>query len=235
MRRSAEARHRACRGVGLVVLTIGLCAHADWNPRAYHEATAEDASSALTANDKSFFDALKSAIAAEDKAWLAAHMTFPLNASFQGKHSVTAAEFAAHFHDIVTLGVKDAIAEQDSADLFKNAQGICAGEGCVLWFGYAFASQKYKYRITTINTPVVTVPPPPATGCTQTAWGSRATSARWGVDRPSGCDALDDHSPGRGQLRRYRGQGPATSVRPPGRGRSGRNGSNRFHRGDLRG
>jgi hypothetical protein len=163
---SGTARQRGCGAVGLIVITVALGARADWNPHAFHEATAEDGSSPLTANDQGFFQVMQRAIAADDKAWLAAHMTFPLYAPFHGQHTLSAAEFGAHYRDIVTLDVKDAILEQEPEKLFKNSHGICAGEGCVLWFGYTVANGQYKYRITTINTPVLPPPPaPPTSGC----------------------------------------------------------------------
>lgn len=134
------------------------------DPRAYREASPDDAGNALTANDQGFFKALQSAFGADDKSWLVAHMTFPFHAALNGRQTVSAQEFLAHYQDIVTVDVKDEIREQKPEGLFKRFDGLCAGTGCVLWFGYAVSPNgRYRYTITTINTPGP--PPPPANGC----------------------------------------------------------------------
>lgn len=97
-----------------------------------------------------FFDALKKAVAADDKAAVAAMVDYPFQARIDGKaiELRDAAHFIADYDKIVTAKVKDAVARQTYAALFANWQGVMIGDG-EMWFSGVGDANVIK--ITAIN------------------------------------------------------------------------------------
>ena len=82
-----------------------------------------------------FFEALKTAVAAGDKQAVSAMVDYPFTARI-GDKALTirdAAQFVADYDKVITPKVKDAIAAQTYETLFANWQGVMIGNG-ELWF-----------------------------------------------------------------------------------------------------
>lgn len=99
---------------------------------------------------RAFFDALKKAIATDDKAAVAAMVDYPFQGRINGKAVKLrdTAHFVADYDKIVTAKVKDAVARQAYATLFANWQGIMIGDGEVWFSGVGDAD---VIKITAIN------------------------------------------------------------------------------------
>ncbi|WP_442580072.1 hypothetical protein ACSBOB_32165 [Mesorhizobium sp. ASY16-5R] len=99
---------------------------------------------------QNFFDALKKAVASDDKAAVAAMVDYPFQARIGGKAVKIrdAAHFVADYDKIVTAKVKQAVAKQSYATLFANWQGVCIGDGEIWFSGVGDAN---LVRITAIN------------------------------------------------------------------------------------
>jgi len=99
---------------------------------------------------KQFFETLQKAMAAGDKAAVAALVDYPFQARIGGKAVKLrdAAHFIADYDKIVTPKVKQAVAGQAYSDLFANWQGVMIGDGEV-WFSGVGADNVIK--ITAIN------------------------------------------------------------------------------------
>jgi hypothetical protein len=84
---------------------------------------------------RAFFDALKKAVADNDKAAVAAMVDYPFQARIGGKAKKIrdAAHFVADYDRIVTAKVKQALAAQSYETLFANWQGVMIGDG-EIWF-----------------------------------------------------------------------------------------------------
>ncbi len=97
-----------------------------------------------------FFDSLKKAVAAGDKAAVAAVVDYPFQARINGKAVKLrdAAHFMADYDKIVTSKVKNAVAGQTYETLFANWQGVMIGDGEV-WFSGVGDGNTVK--ITAIN------------------------------------------------------------------------------------
>lgn len=82
-----------------------------------------------------FFDALKKAVAADDRNAVAGMVSYPFGTSIHGKDATIrdAAHFVKNYHEIITPKVKKAIADQTYATIFANWQGVMFGDG-ELWF-----------------------------------------------------------------------------------------------------
>lgn len=99
---------------------------------------------------QAFFEALKKAVAADDRKSVAAMISYPFRARINGKavKLSDAAHFVADYDEIITQKVKDAVAKQTYATLFANWQGVSIGDGEV-WFSGVGNGQ--TVRITAIN------------------------------------------------------------------------------------
>lgn len=120
----------------LVVLAAALIAPA--TVVAQTKAEVDASLDALFGNHQAyhaFFDALKKAVEANDKAAVAAMVDYPFQARINGKAVKLRdpAHFIADYDKIVTAKVKDAVARQTYATLFANWQGVMVGDGEV-WF-----------------------------------------------------------------------------------------------------
>ncbi|MEK7948390.1 hypothetical protein WKR98_26870 [Pigmentiphaga sp. YJ18] len=102
------------------------------------------------ASYRGFFDKLKQAVAAGDKAAVAAMADYPFRTRVEGK-AVTirdAGHFIADYDRIITPKVKDAVSRQTYSELFANWQGISVGSG-EIWFGGV--GKRNDVKITAIN------------------------------------------------------------------------------------
>jgi hypothetical protein len=104
---------------------------------------------------KTFFDRLKKAVGAGDKAAVASMVDYPFQARINDK-AVKIRDrkhFVADYDQIVTGKVKAALARQTYATLFANWQGVMIGDGEV-WFNGVCgddACKQQTVRITAIN------------------------------------------------------------------------------------
>jgi hypothetical protein len=99
---------------------------------------------------KTFFDDLKQAVAANDKAAVAAMVDYPFQARINDKAVKIrdAAHFVADYDKVVTAKVKQAVAKQTYPTLFANWQGVSVGDGEIWFSGVGDGS---KIKITAIN------------------------------------------------------------------------------------
>lgn len=97
-----------------------------------------------------FLDALKKAVANDDKKAVAAMVDYPFQARIGGKAVKIrdAAHFEADYDKVVTAKVKHALQAQTYENLFANWQGVMIGDGEVWFSGVGNANQ---IKITAIN------------------------------------------------------------------------------------
>jgi hypothetical protein len=94
---------------------------------------------------QNFLEALKKAVAADDRPTVAGMIDYPFRARINGK-AITirdATHFVAGYDKIITDPVKQAIAGQSYATLFANWQGVSIGDGEV-WFSTVGGASKVK-------------------------------------------------------------------------------------------
>lgn len=86
--------------------------------------------------EKTFFRELKRAALAGDRAWVTAHVCFPVRAMVEGRTRViaNAEEFEAAYAQIMTLETVNAIRRQAPDALVRTRQGVMVGDGEV-WLG----------------------------------------------------------------------------------------------------
>ncbi|MCB4771162.1 hypothetical protein LGR54_21355 [Ancylobacter sp. Lp-2] len=84
---------------------------------------------------QAFFEKLKKAVAADDRAAVAGMVDYPLRTKIDGKTTTVrnAKAFVASYDKIVTPKVRQAVAAQGYASLFANWRGVMIGNGEV-WF-----------------------------------------------------------------------------------------------------
>jgi hypothetical protein len=104
-----------------------------------------------------FFDTLKQAFANDNKAKIAALISYPLRVYIDGQLQTIPAmdDFILHYPKIITDDVKGAVLNQQFTELFVNWQGVRIGRG-ELWFGGvvkegAEAGKAYRLEIIAIN------------------------------------------------------------------------------------
>jgi len=100
---------------------------------------------------RTFLSELQSAVKAEDKAKVAAMISYPLLVirGDRKTHIKTKAEFLSQYPVIFDTHVRQAIAQQSSKCLFGNYQGAMIGDGEV-WFR---EQQNGTMKIVTVNSP----------------------------------------------------------------------------------
>jgi len=100
---------------------------------------------------RTFLSELQSAVKAEDKAKVAAMISYPLLVirGDRKTHVKTKAEFLNQYAVIFDAHVRQAIAQQSSNCLFGNYQGAMIGDGEV-WFR---EQQNGTMKIVTVNSP----------------------------------------------------------------------------------
>lgn len=97
-----------------------------------------------------FFDNLKKAVAADDKAVVAAMIEYPFQVRIGGKSLKIrdAAHFIADYDQVITAKVKHALQGQTYETLFANWQGVMVGQGEIWFSGVADAD---VIKVTAIN------------------------------------------------------------------------------------
>ncbi len=97
-----------------------------------------------------FFDALKKAVASDDKKAVAALVDYPFQARIGDKAVKIrdAAHFVADYDKVITKKVKQALHVQAYENLFANWQGVMIGDGEIWFSGVGSANQ---VKITAIN------------------------------------------------------------------------------------
>lgn len=86
--------------------------------------------------EKAFFRDFKRAVLAGDRAWIGAHICFPVRAAMEGRMRMiaNAEEFESDYGQIMTLDVVNAIRRQAPESLVRTRQGVMIADGEV-WFG----------------------------------------------------------------------------------------------------
>lgn len=97
-----------------------------------------------------FFDNLKKAVAAGDKAAVAAMIEYPFQVRIGGKSLKIrdAAHFIADYDQVITAKVKHALQGQTYETLFANWQGVMVGQGEIWFSGVGDAD---VIKVTVIN------------------------------------------------------------------------------------
>lgn len=97
-----------------------------------------------------FFDNLKKAVAADDKAVVAAMIEYPFQVRIGGKSLKIrdAAHFIADYDQVITAKVKHALQGQTYETLFANWQGVMVGQGEIWFSGVGDAD---VIKVTAIN------------------------------------------------------------------------------------
>lgn len=88
-----------------------------------------------TEADRTFFRELKRAALAADRAWVTAHVCFPVRVNIEGRSRmiVNTEEFGAAYTQIMTVDVLTAVRRQAPDTLVRTRQGVMIGEG-EIWF-----------------------------------------------------------------------------------------------------
>jgi hypothetical protein len=97
--------------------------------------------------------ALQTAIKADDKDWLVAHMHFPVRYFGEAKSIIRSKDwFLRHYDTIIGPELRAKILAQDPEHYFKNYQGLMVGDGGRnIWFQDFGEGNGFKYEIITIN------------------------------------------------------------------------------------
>lgn len=105
----------------------------------------------VTAKDKAFFLALRSAVDRGDRAWLA-HLPcgIPVNREPGASYTYKSNEVADAYDRIITPKIKRAIDDQDPNQIFKRDIGAMVGNGEV-WFSEVALGGPWVYCVTAIN------------------------------------------------------------------------------------
>lgn len=96
------------------------------------------------------FKATQVAVAADNKAAVAAFILLPLHVNAATPFAINSKEaFIAQYDGIMTKPVKDALAAQKVEELFVRDQGVMVGNG-ELWFGVV-DGQPQEYGLIAVN------------------------------------------------------------------------------------
>jgi hypothetical protein len=109
------------------------------------------ANSQDAAAKQTFVIALQNAVRADDKTWLADHMSFPVK--YFGKQRTTIANkaaFVADYASFMSPRLKAAVLAQDAGKVFENWQGAMIGDGDRnIWISQIGTADNAPYRIIT--------------------------------------------------------------------------------------
>jgi hypothetical protein len=86
---------------------------------------------------RNFLRELQSAVSGHARVRVAAMVNYPLRTRITGKwvRLQTPAQFLAHYDDLLTPKIQEAISRQTCGDLFSNSQGVMIGAGEVWYSG----------------------------------------------------------------------------------------------------
>ncbi|MDX3927210.1 MAG: hypothetical protein QHC90_15585 [Shinella sp.] len=100
-------------------------------------------------------EALQKAVAAHDKAGVAALVSYPINVKVNGKETSikSAKAFVEHYDGIMTAGITKAVTAQKYEDLMVNYQGVMFGSGQVWLNGICHdnACKNFDVKVITIQ------------------------------------------------------------------------------------
>jgi hypothetical protein len=115
---------------------------------ARNEAAAQDVPPKLA-----FVRDVQQALRANDKAWLAGAMRYPVR--YFGRRTMLIRNrswFVAHYSSIFDAELRAAVLAQDPNNVFENWQGMMVGEGSRnIWIQQSGDGAAARYRIVTIN------------------------------------------------------------------------------------
>jgi hypothetical protein len=123
---------RALIGCGVALAVLGP----DPAPAQSDEATSARLEALFGDHEayREFLIALQAAVAAGDRAAVAAMVAYPLQTTIAGEPTIgSAAGFLRHYDRLLTPAVVAAIERQTYASLFANAEGVMIGDG-EIWF-----------------------------------------------------------------------------------------------------
>jgi hypothetical protein len=96
---------------------------------------------------RSFFQELKTAVAAQDRTRVAGMVSYPLTVRLDG-HPVqlkTPQELLAHYAQLLPPSTQQALASQSYEALFVNSQGVMIGNGQI-WFSGVCQDERCSVR-----------------------------------------------------------------------------------------
>jgi hypothetical protein len=133
------------------MLKILLSAFVLWLAAAGSAAAEDDLDIAIPETE--IIIALQTAIKADDKDWLVAHMHFPVRYFGATKRIIRSKDwFLRHYDTIIGLELRANVLAQDPEHYFKNYQGLMVGDGGRnIWFQDFGEGKGFKYEIITIN------------------------------------------------------------------------------------
>jgi hypothetical protein len=103
---------------------------------------------------QAFLGTIKQAVAQDGRTGLASLVSYPLTVRIRGRAVVLKkpADFLAHYSEIMTDSVRQAVLRSELAGLFVNYQGVRLGSG-ELWFAgvYPPGANRYELKIIAIN------------------------------------------------------------------------------------
>jgi hypothetical protein len=98
--------------------------------------------------------ALQAAVRTDDKAWLVAHLHFPVRYYGKSNHIIRSKDwFVKHYATIIGPELRANILAQDPETYLKNYQGLMVGDGGRnIWFeDFGNLDAGVQYEIMTIN------------------------------------------------------------------------------------
>jgi hypothetical protein len=104
----------------------------------------------VTNSDEAYFRELQSSVRHRDVKWFADQGGVRVNLAPGSGYTYRPDEVRKVYNWIITPDVERAVLAQDPDGLFKNWQGVMAGDGAV-WFDQILVSGHWVYRITAIN------------------------------------------------------------------------------------
>jgi hypothetical protein len=111
------------------------------------------AQNADVSTKQKFVAALQNAVRADDKNWLADHMSYPVN--YFGKRKVVIrnrAAFIGNYSAFLSPKLRASVLAQDPASVFENWQGVMIGGGNQnIWVTRVGDAENAPYQIITIN------------------------------------------------------------------------------------
>ena len=101
----------------------------------------------ITLSDQQFLSEVVDAVTRRDMAWIADHMSYPVSVTSNGRRRIVKRKkFTAVLRREFTDDVRGKLLEAAKQPLFKNWQGVMAGDG-ILWFSETSVDGGLKHQI----------------------------------------------------------------------------------------
>jgi len=101
----------------------------------------------ITLSDQQFLSEVVDAVTRRDMAWIADHMSYPVSVTSNGRRRIVKRKkFTAVLQREFTDDVRARLLEAAKQPLFKNWQGVMAGDG-ILWFSEISVDGGLKHQI----------------------------------------------------------------------------------------